>query len=229
MRDGVIVTSSYLTGEEPVRSDRYEVQGIECHTEHGEFDYCDGLQKAWITNKVLVNIEHDMEHSDALIDGLVNCPYPVCAYAYQVYPTALGRYIYCATSRKVWKEEDEADYRMGHEGTNPSDLSGVNAFDRELGVRKVGDEYISWLDEGDQWAVWSSIGFCKIAPVARTKPLDRLFWMYIEHSVNRSVGKYMNAGGANYDWHIHWNEGKGIQHHHDYLGEKGAPVPDHLW
>ncbi len=217
VRDGVIITSSYLTGEEPVRSDRYSVQGIECKREHGEFDYCDGLQSAWQTDKVLVNIEHDMETSDDLVDGLVRCPYPVCAYAYQVYPTALKRYIYCATSRKRWKAGDDGVLEvdtLAYDGTD-------RGFNYDPRIKIVGQEYISWLEEGDEWAVWSSIGFCKIAPVARAKPLDRLFWQWIEHSINRSVGVFMRAGGAGYDWHIHW---PAIEHHHDY-----GNIPDHLW
>lgn len=211
MRDDVIVTSSYLPGEEPIKSERYHVQGIECV---GEFSYCNGLQEAWMTDKIMVNIEHDMEHSDLLINGLVNCPWPVCAYPYQVYPTALGRYIYCATSRKIWTEEDEQ--------ANAVRIGGkLHLGGESLHSHQVGDEYVSWLNEGDEWAVWSSIGFCKIAPVARVKPLDRLFWQWIEHSINRSVGVYMNAGGANYAWHIHW---PAIKHHHNY-----EEIPDHLW
>ena len=187
LREGVIITSSYLTGEDPVRSERYDVHGIECKLKHGEFDYCQGLQDVWMTDKILVNVEHDMEFSDDLVDGLVNCPLPLCAYAYQVWPTELQRWIYCATS-----------------------------------VKSNGN--LSWLNKGDEWAYWSSIGFCKIASSARVKPLDRLFWQYTEHSVNRVVGKYMDAGGAGNDWHIHWNDGIGIEHHHDYEN-----VPDHLW
>lgn len=187
LREDVIITSSYLTGEEPVKSERYDVHGIECKREHGEFDYCHGLQEAWMTDKTVVNVEHDMEFSDDLVDDLVNCPWPVCAFAYQVFPTALQHWIYCATSEKS-------------------------------------NGKLSWLNRGDEWAYWSSIGFCKIAPIARIKPLDRLFWQWLEHSVNRVVGNYMNAGGAGYNWHIHWNEGHGIKHNHDY-GE----IPDHLW
>ena len=186
-----MITSSYLSGEEtPLRSERYRVQGIACKREQGEFNYCDGLQDVWMTDQIMVNVEHDMEFSDELVDGLVNCPHPLCAYPYKVYPTALGRYIYCATSRKP---------------------------DPDTGM-----ETITWLDEGEEWAFWSSIGFCKIAPSARTKPLDRLFWQWIEHSINRSVGEYMSADGqAGLAWHIHWPE---VKHYHDY--EK---IPDHLW
>ena len=192
MREDVVITSSYLSGEEPLRSERYDVHGIECKDVRGEFDYCFGLQEAWMTDKIVVNVEHDMEFSDELVDGLVNCPWPLCAYAYQVWPTALQRWIYCATSKKT---------------------NGL----------------LSWLNKGDEWAYWSSIGFCKVAPSARAKPLDLIFWQYLEHSVNRAVGKYGDGKGAGLDWHIHWNEGIGIEHYHDYHGEPGVPIPDHLW
>lgn len=190
MRDDVVVTSSYLTGEEPIKSERYHVQGIECKRAQGEFDYCTGLQRVWMTDKLLVNVEHDMEYSDELVDELIACPHPICAYAYQVFPTALGHYIYCATTVEIGND-------------NPA-LSNPH-----------------WIEEGDEWAIWSSIGFCKIDATARVKPLDRLFWQWIEHSINRVVGTYKNAGGAGWSWHIHWPS---IQHHHDY--EK---IPDHLW
>ncbi len=182
-----MITSSYLTGEEPVRSERYRVQGIECKREHGEFDYCNGLQEEWMTDKTIVNVEHDMEFSDELVDALVDCPSPLCSYPYQVYPTALARYIYCATTRKL--DED-------------------------------GQEKIDWIDEGEEWAYWSSIGFCKIAPEARKLPLDLIFWQWLEHTINRSVGEYMNVG-AGLSWHIHW---PAIKHEHDY-----KVIPDHLW
>lgn len=183
-RDDVVITSSYLTGNQPVRSEHFNVHGIECKSEKGEFDYVNGLQEVWLSDKTMVNVEQDMEYSDELVDGLINCPWPLCAYAYTVYPTKLGHYIYCATSRKS-------------------------------------DDEVSWLTEGEEWALWSSIGFCKIAPDARVKPLDRLFWQWVEHSINRIVGVYQNAGGANLSWHIHW---PAVEHYHDY-----ERVPDHLW
>lgn len=73
-----------------------------------------------------------------------------------------------------------------------------------------------WVEPGDEWAVWSSIGFAKIAPAARIRPLDKLFWQWLEHGVNRVVNKH-----AGLRWHLHWPE---IRHLHDY-----ETVPDHLW
>jgi hypothetical protein len=190
-REDVVITSSYLEGNEPFRSERYHVQGIECKREHGEFNYCHGLQEVWWpAEKTIINIEQDMECSDELIDGLLSCPHPLCAYAYLVYPTQLHRYIYCATSRQV-------------DHNNPAKSN------------------VYWLNKGEEWAVWSSIGFCKIDPIARVKPLDRLYWQWLEHSVNRIVGTYQHAGGAGFEWHIHWPE---VEHYHDY-----KRIPDHLW
>jgi len=177
-----LVVSSFLPGDKPRESLFFPVMGVECAH---ELSYWHGLASAWSTDRVIVNVEQDMEFSDELIAELVDCEHPLCAYPYQVYPTMLGRYIYCAT-------------------TTQPDLNGHPRDPR-------------WLEgPDDQWAVWSSIGFCKIAPEARVKPLDAMFWQWLEHCVNRVVCQI-----AGLQWHIHWPE---IRHAHDY--EK---IADHLW
>ena len=180
----VLVVSSFLPGNKPLVSERFPVMGVECQA---EFSYWAGLSSQWNSERTLINVEQDMEFSDELVAELADCPHPACAYPYQVYPGALGRYIYCAT-----RTEPTIDSLTG----KPSDPV--------------------WISPGDEWAVWSSIGFCKLAAEVRVKPLDKLFWQWLEHGVNRVVGKY-----AEVQWHIHWPE---IRHHHDY-----EAIPDHLW
>jgi hypothetical protein len=179
VRDDVVVTSSFLPGEQPKASDLWPVLGIECK---GELSYWHGLASVWPTDKIIVNVERDMEFSDELVAELAECREPLCTYPYKVYPSKLGRFIYCATAREP-----------SHEDIDPH-----------------------WIQPGDDEAVWSSIGFCKIAPEARVKPLDAMFWKWLEHSVNRCV---CQLGG--FVWHIHWPE---IRHEHDY-----SVTPDHLW
>ncbi len=129
-----------------------------------------------------------MVYSDDLATLLLDCPHPACMYPYKVYPTALQRYIYCATT------------------DGPGDLTDPERF---------GPNALRWVEgPSDTWAAWASIGFCKVAPEVRTAELGRMFWMWLEHCVNRQVTA---AGG----WHLHWPE---ATHLHDY-----ETIPDHLW
>lgn len=220
MRDDVLVVSSHLVGENSLRSSSFPVHGVECRS---EFSYCQGLQEAWLTDRVIVNVEHDMEFRDELVAGLVDCPHPACAYPYLVYPTALQRFIYCATTTAVSESEYEeyrqhrlrvaAEYRAGLDEDELLIESPLPPGQRKRGT--VGGITPDWIKPGDEWAEWSSIGFCKIAPQARSLPLDRMFWQWLEHAVNRVV----SADGTR--WHIHWPE---VKHLHDY-----KRVPDHLW
>jgi hypothetical protein len=157
----------------------------------GEFSYWAGMAALWSDEAtgILVNVEHDMEFSDDLVAALVECPHRACAFAYRVFPTKLQRYIYCATTNFVTDEDHER---------------GMNA---------------RWITEGEEWAFWSSIGLCKLAPAARPGPLLKMFWPWLEHCVNWQVAE---AGGHSpTNWHIHWPE---VAHHHDY-----GVTPDHLW
>jgi hypothetical protein len=54
---------------------------------------------------------------------------------------------------------------------------------------------IDWCERGDLFAEYSGIGFCKIAPEARSGPLVRRPWPELEQAVNASVRGL---------WHLHW-------------------------
>lgn len=181
-----VVVSTYLEDEKPFSSDKYDILPVQCV---GEFDYWRGVSSVWQRDLTVVNVERDMEFSDELVAGLLSCPHPLCAYPYQVFPTTLGRFIYCATT----------------------DGPGCNRPPR-------------WVEgPADEWAAWSSIGFCKMTPEVQTKPLDKQFWQYFEHCINRVTTATTQVGhrAIRTLWHLHWPE---VKHHHDY--EK---VPDHLW
>lgn len=63
-----------------------------------------------------------------------------------------------------------------------------------------------WVQQGAEFAEFSGIGFCKIAPEARTGPLARRPWRELERSVHEAVEG---------PWHIHWGaDGQGIDHDH---------------
>lgn len=66
-----------------------------------------------------------------------------------------------------------------------------------------------WGAEGDEWAAWSAIGFCKIAPVARGPLPARCGWRLVEQEVNYALrGHAHMIRGL---WHIHW---PAIEHYH---------------
>lgn len=151
-----LIVSSFLPGEQPLVSRGHAVHPVECVT---DLSYWDGLNTAWLGNETIVNVEHDMEFSDELVQGLLDCPNPACVYPYKVYPTALQRYIYCATTDA------------------PGDMSYP---DHE------GPDKLRWVEgPEDTMAAWASIGFCKVAPEVRIEPLDRMMWQWLEHCVNR--------------------------------------------
>ena len=62
---------------------------------------------------------------------------------------------------------------------------------------------IGWLREGTPAAHYCGIGFCKIEPSARTRPLNPGQWLTMEQAVNLSVA----------EWHLHW---PAVDHHHSY-------------
>ena len=65
-----------------------------------------------------------------------------------------------------------------------------------------------WIAKGEEWAAYSAIGFCKITPEVRRRPLAREMWRLVEQEVNRAVvGR----------WHIHWPE---VSHYHTKEGQR---------
>ena len=49
------------------------------------YEYWRRLSAAWMTTETIVNVEHDMECSQALVDELLACPHPLCSHAYLMY------------------------------------------------------------------------------------------------------------------------------------------------
>ena len=69
------------------------------------------------------------------------------------------------------------------------------------GMRRLASG-IQWVSQGEEWAGYSGIGFCKIAPSVRVADIERVPWPSVEQMVNRAVRG---------PWHIHW---PGVQHYH---------------
>lgn len=123
------------------------------------------MSAAWQGRGALVNVEHDMECSNALAWDLLGCPHPLCTFAYRMY-----------LPRECW------------------------AFGRLVNSRTL---TVEWGSEGDEWAEWSGIGFCKIERSARRDSLPRTEWRGVEAAVNRAVDG---------PWHVHW---PAVAHYHE--------------
>jgi hypothetical protein len=131
----------------------------------GDHDYSRGLQALWPTGQTIVNVEHDMECTDELIDQLLGCPHPLCSHAYRLHPVTTGR-------PSHWAHRDG--------GTN----------------------YGEWVETGTEWCGFTGIGFCKITPAARVRPLADSHWTAVDCAVSDATEG---------DWHMHW---PGVEHHH---------------
>jgi hypothetical protein len=149
--------------EDPPLESAYSVHDVVCDDLWG---YWAGLDSVWSDDRTLINIEHDMETSDELVQELLSCPHDLCAYPYRVRP-------------------------FGWPGGTWSASYGS-----------------LWVSEGNPWAMFTSIGFCKIAPGVRAgTTLDRMPWNKVETSVHTAVAQCRRI------WHLHW---PAITHYHDY-------------
>ena len=74
-----LVLCSHLPGEGHFESDRFEVIPALCED---EFDYWSALDVVWPSDATIVNVEHDMDVRDEHIAALLDCPHPLCSWAY---------------------------------------------------------------------------------------------------------------------------------------------------
>lgn len=72
--------------------------------------------------------------------------------------------------------------------------------------------YIGWgVDESIPYAIFSAVGFCKIAATAQVgSELRKSTWMQLERSIHDAVITDQRL------WHVHW---PAIKHGHDYESE----------
>lgn len=162
MNDDVVVLSSHLSGEAPVRSQSFAVVDATCAD---PYDYWRALAGLWDGGVTIVNVEHDMEFSDALMDDLLTCPEPICAHAYLIHVHSLQ------------PRDPFHGYNVSSVGWHPpiEPLSQYSA----RGFR--------WVEPDDRWADFGSLGFCKIEARARCGPLRRDTWRGVEWSVNAAI------------------------------------------
>lgn len=75
-----LVLVSYLPGEGFLASEQHRVVPIRCDT---DLSYWKGIADRWDHPASLVNIEHDLEWTDAQVTELLSCKYDACSYAYR--------------------------------------------------------------------------------------------------------------------------------------------------
>jgi hypothetical protein len=175
---GPIVLASRLPGEKPLQSKKFRVVDLECVD---DLDYWGGFAALWDEDVTIVNVEHDNECSDKLIQQLLDCPHPLCGYVYRL------------------KGADDAPYSY-----------------RQGPLPPAGGILDWWLKGPDEeWATFGGIGFCKITPEARVRPLESRDWHTLDIMVTKAVeGPEVVPDGRNEGrrWHVHWNGGQGIDH-----------------
>ena len=95
-REGIVVISSHLEGEGHYQSNLYRVEPVLCRS---DIDYWAGIAKFWESDLTIINIEHDVETTDAHIDSLISCPHPLDAFAYKCHWVSSGQAngVYAAT------------------------------------------------------------------------------------------------------------------------------------
>jgi hypothetical protein len=157
-----VVLCSHLTGEGHFQSERFEVVPIECVEPE---DYRNGVAAWWEGDRTICNIEHDMEVSDELIQGLLDCPHPMCSWAY-------------------WLGLPSGGPHWAHRTGRKPPCGGV------------------WVETGDEWADYGGIGFCKITPDARVRPLPEQTWQFVDIAVFEATDVRV---------HVHW---PAVEHYH---------------
>ena len=177
-----VILASILPGEPIFESEQFEVWPIECVEPE---NYWEGVAEWWDSDRVIVNLEHDVECSDELIQTLLDCD---CAF---------GTWAY-------WLGIPSGGPHWAHRTGKQPPCGGV------------------WIETGDEWADFGGIGFCKITPEARVRPLrgpwDRkrqvwqdVDWQSVDIAVFAAVDERV---------HVHWrrdangNAVGGVEHRH---------------
>lgn len=157
-----IVLASFLPGEEHFKSERFDVVPVCCVD---PLDYWRGVEAHWGSDDTLCVVEHDMEVNDELISELLDCPHPMCSWAY-------------------WLGIPSGGPHWSHRTGLKPPCGGV------------------WIQEGEEWADFGGIGFCKIAPEVRVRPLPESTWQFVDIAVFSAVDLRC---------HVHW---PAVEHFH---------------
>lgn len=153
-----VVYAAHAVGRDPPVSRRFRLVSWRCED---DYDYWCGMVRLWVgRQQTIVNVEHDMEYSDDRVQGLLDCPHPLCSYAYRLRPP------------------------HAHFAHNVSRAGWHPPIDQISRYTALG---IDWVDPGAEWADFGGIGFCKIRPSARVAIPPAAPWQWLEMSVHASI------------------------------------------
>lgn len=102
-----VICSSRLPAEiSPAQGSRYALRQVVCED---RYDYWRGLATLWGEGSTIINVEHDMQFSDALVADLLDCPHPRCCHAYICWlPEMVWAHTYDGCGMHgTWIREDE--------------------------------------------------------------------------------------------------------------------------
>lgn len=103
MTDPVIMITR-LPGDREWLSGKWDTTVVDCGGD--DHAYGRALAEAWASDRTVVNVEHDLECSDELIQELLDCPEPLCARTYLVYAVSgihdAPAYPFCVTNPGPW-------------------------------------------------------------------------------------------------------------------------------
>ena len=191
-RSNVVILSSFVEGEEPVKSERFRVVAGKCIEDYDYWGYWDAL---WRTKDTIINVEHDMEFSDELVQQLLDCPHPLCAHVYHL-PGSDKLYCY-------------------REGALPPAAGFGRWFEAPRELYPATDDRPAVMARGKEWATYGGIGFCKVTAEARVRELEPRDWSTLDINITKSVeGAEVAHPSAEVGrrWHCHW---PGVQHFHN--------------
>lgn len=179
----VTVLAARLAGDRPFHSERFRVR---TPVLRDPLDYWRVLDGAWRLPGVLVNVEHDMEFSDALVRGLVECPHVLCTYPYRCY----------LSGRRHWVYSPQADGRWVERGTEWADTAtlGFCKIAREARDRPLQPMIWKFLEH----SVCSAVaGFSQLSPNPDTRRRRwHVHWPEIAHHHDYDAEAWENAS----DW-----------------------------
>ena len=143
-----------------------------------DYHYDSAFRQLWLFPGDLISMEHDIIATVDNIVELNRCPYPLCAFAYKVYPASTG-----------------LDYPMYAHRT----YEGIPIGPRWTPSRPI--------VEGELFSDHAALGLTKLGYLARLQLQHRNPQLWIPttwHELDTTISNAVRRLG--YRWHIHWPE-----------------------
>jgi len=165
-----LIVSSYVSGTTlPYRSERFPVWRIPCHS---DTDYFKGLSSVWSDPFRLIVVEHDIEATDDLVQDLLDCPFSLCSFRYNLY----------------WPSTSKPTPQYAQRADPPANCAPRSKY---LGTP---------VDDSAEFADFSGLGFVKISPECRVGVLSECHWAHCDIECNAAiVGRWHLHGEVVHD------------------------------